>query len=64
MFLFDSKAFEEISHPTDSVWINDHICFINTTDMPEFNFEEQENKGAKICEILAFDELQGRDPLT
>ena len=64
MFLFDSKTFEEISYQTDSVWINDHICFINTTGISELRFEEPENKGAKICEILTFDNFQGKDQLT
>ena len=64
MFLFNSETFEEISYPTDSVWINDHICFINTTGISELRFEEPENKGAKICEILTFDNFQGKDQLT
>ena len=64
MFLFDSKTFEEIPFQKDSVRTNDHICFINTTEISNFHFEEPENVGAKICEILTFDEFQGKDPRT
>ena len=62
MFLFDSNSFQEIPFPKDSVFINDHICLINTTDIPELHFEEPETGGATICEVLIFDESQGRDP--
>ena len=62
MFLFDSNSFEEIPFPNYSVWTNDHICLINTTDIPELHVEELENGGATICEVLIFDESQGRDP--
>ena len=64
MFLFDSNSFQEIPFPKDSVFINDHICLINTTDIPELHFEEPENGGATICEILTFNEFQGEDPQT
>ena len=61
MFLFDSKTFDEILFPKDSVWINDHICFINTTYISEFHFEKAENNGANIFEIVVFDGFQGKD---
>ena len=62
--MFDSKTFDEIPFPKDSMWTNNHICFINTTDVSEFHFEEPENEGGKICTIHAFDEFQGTDPRT
>ena len=64
MFLFNSNTFEEVPFAKDSVWINDHICLINTTDIPELNFKEPENEGAAICEILTYNEFQGEDPQT
>ena len=62
MFLFDSNSFEEIPFPNYSVWTNDHICLINTTDIPELHFDGPENEGATTCEVIIFDESQGRDP--
>ena len=38
MFLFDLENSEEIKIEENSIWIEDHICFINTTAMLEFDF--------------------------
>ena len=64
MFLFDSKTFDEIPFSKDSVWTNDHFCFINTTDISKLHFDEQNDEAVKICNISIFDEFQGRDSLT
>ena len=38
MFLFDLESSEEIEIKENSIWIENHICFINTTEMLEFDF--------------------------
>ena len=38
MFLFDLESSEEIEIEENSIWIEDHICFINTTETLEFDF--------------------------
>ena len=38
MFLFDLETSEEIKIEENSIWIEDHICFINTTETLEFDF--------------------------
>ena len=36
MFLFDLENSEEIEIEENSIWIEDHICFINTTETINF----------------------------
>ena len=38
MFLFDLESSEEIEIKENSIWIEDHICFINTTETLELDF--------------------------
>ena len=38
MFLFDLESSEEIKIEENSIWIENHICFINTTATLEFDF--------------------------
>ena len=38
MFLFDLESSEEIKIKENSIWIEDHICFINTTETLELYF--------------------------
>ena len=64
MFLFDSKTFDEIPFSEDSVWTNDHFCFVNTTVISKVQFDEEKDEAVQICYISIFDEFQGRDSLT
>ena len=38
MFMFDLESSEEIKIEENSVWIEEHICFINTTELLRFDF--------------------------
>ena len=60
MFLFDLENSAEIKIEANSIWIEDHICYINTTetinvDVPMFDTGEIQS-----CSILAFDSSQGK----
>ena len=52
MFLFDLESSEEIKIEQNSIWIEDHICFINTTetlkfDLPALNDGETQARFSK-----------------
>ena len=43
MFLFDLENSEEIKIEENSIWIEDHICFINTTASLGFDFPSSDD---------------------
>ena len=60
MFLFEFENSTEI--PVNfghSVWIEEHICFINTTATFEFHFPALDDAEAQSCTVLAYDDSHG-----
>ena len=58
MFLFDLKKSDEIKIEENSVWVEEHICFINTTQTFEFAFPLGDINGENVCSIEAFDDYE------
>ena len=60
MFLFEFENSTEISVNLDnSVWIEEHICFINTTESFKFHFSASDDAETQSCRFLAYDYSQG-----
>ena len=60
MFLFEFENSTEIQVNFDnSVWIEEHICFINTTSTFKFHFPALDNAETQSCTFLAYDDSQG-----
>ena len=57
--LFDLETYAEIPVEENSTWVEEHICFINITDIQTMTFPTSENAETEICSILAFDESDG-----
>ena len=60
MFLFDMEKSEDIKIEENSVWLEEHICFINTTETFEFAFSSEYVSEPNICAIVAFDDYEGQ----
>ena len=56
MFLFDIERSEDIKIEENSVWLEEHICFINTTQTFEFAFSSEDITEPNICSIMVFDD--------
>ena len=60
IFLFEFQNSTEISVNLDnSVWIEEHICFINTTESFKFHFPALDVAETQSCTFLAYDDSQG-----
>ena len=59
MFLFDFEKSTEIIIDENSIWIEEHICFINTTETFKFHFPTLDIAETPICTFLAFDDSEG-----
>ena len=59
MFLFDFENSTEITIDENSIWIEEHICFINTTETFNFHFPTLDSDETKLCTYLAFDDSEG-----
>ena len=60
VMVFDLKTYEVIPIEINSIWIEEHVCFINTTEIEEMKFPTFDNKGAQACSTLIFDESEGQ----
>lgn len=60
MFLFELKTSTEIKIEENSIWIEDQICFINTTDTSKFDFQIFDGSETQSCTILVFDKSEGK----
>ena len=60
MFLFDIEKSDDIKIEENSVWLEEHICFINTTEMFEFTFISEDINEPKVCSIVSFDDNEGQ----
>ena len=60
MFLFDMEKSEDIKIEENSVWLEEHICFINTTETFEFAFSSEDISEPNICSVVAFDDNEGQ----
>ena len=60
MTLFDLDTYGEIPIGINSIWIEEYVCFINTTEIQPMNFPTFENDEAKSCSALAFDDSEGQ----
>ena len=60
IFLFEFQNSTEIAVNLDnSVWIEEHICFINTTASFKFHFPALDGAETQNCTFLAYDDSQG-----
>ena len=59
MFLFEFENSTEITFDEKSVWIEEHICFINTTENFKFHFPTLDSAETRLCTFFAYDESQG-----
>ena len=60
MFLFEFENSTEITIEENSVWIEEHICFINTTETFKFHFPTLDSAETQLCTFFAYDESQGK----
>ena len=59
LFLFEFENSTEIVIEENSIWIEEHICFINITSNFKFHFPILDDADTQNCTILAFDNSQG-----
>ena len=60
MFLFEFENSTEIPVNFDnSVWIEEHMCFINTTATFKFHFPALDSAETQSCTFLAYDDSHG-----
>ena len=59
-YLFDSKTYEELTFDENSMWIDENICFINTTEISRISVPSLDFEGKQICSIVTFDEFEGQ----
>ena len=60
MFLFEFKNSTEIEiNLENSILIEEHICFINTTETVKFHFPALDGAETQSCTFLAYDDSQG-----
>ena len=60
MFLFEFENSTEIAvNMENSIWIEDQICFINTTDTFKFHFPALDGAETQNCTFLTYDYSQG-----
>ena len=60
IFLFDMEKSDDIKIEENSVWLEEHICFINTTETFEFTFNSKDINEPNSCSIVSFDENEGK----
>ena len=60
VMLFDLKTYEEISIAINSIWIEEHVCFINTTEIETMNIPTLNSEEPQACSTFAFDESEGQ----
>ena len=53
-YLFDSKSYEELKYDESSIWIDERICFINTTEISKTNDPSQKVAGKQTCSVDVF----------
>ena len=58
--LFDLETYEEIPIGSNSIWIEEHACLINTTEIQTMNFPTFDIEDAQSCSTLSFDESEGQ----
>ena len=59
MFLFEFENSTEITFDENSIWIEERICFINTTETFKFHFPTLDSAETRLCTFFAYDESQG-----
>ena len=57
--LFDLETYEEIPIRTNSLWIEEHVCFINTTKIGMINFSSFDNDEVQTCTTMTYEESEG-----
>ena len=60
IFLFDLESSKEIPIEIQSLWIEENICLINTTESFEFNFPITETEKKQECSMLSYDKNLGQ----
>ena len=55
-YLFDSKMHDELTFNENSIWIEDNICFINTTEISKITVPSLKVEGKQTCSVDVFDE--------
>ena len=54
-YLFDPETHQELTFAENSVWIEDNICLINTTEISKISVPNLEFEGKQTCLIDIFD---------
>ena len=58
--MFEIENSTEITNNLEnSIWIEEHICFINTTETFKFHFPALDGDETQSCTFLAYDYSQG-----
>ena len=52
--LFDQKTYDELTIPQNSIWIDENICYINTTDISKLSVQSLEFEGTQTCSVDVF----------
>ena len=60
VMLFDLETYEEIQIGINSIWIEEHACLINITEIQELNLPSFYNEEVQACSTLAFDQSEGQ----
>ena len=55
-YLFDSKTYDNLTFDENSIWIEDNICFINTTEISKTSVPSLKVEGKQTCSVDVFDE--------
>ena len=56
IYLFDQKTYDELTIPENSMWIDENICLINTTDISKLSVENLEFEEKQTCVVDVFDD--------
>ena len=60
VMLFDLETYKEIPIEINSIWIEEHVCFINNTEIQTMNFPFFDTNEVQSCSTLSFDESEGQ----
>ena len=60
IYVFDIESSSEIIFDENSVSVEEHICFINTTEVDQINFKDTNFDDPQNCSIVVYDESQER----
>lgn len=54
-YLFDTISHEELAFAENSIWIEENICLINTTEISKISVQSLKLEGKQTCSVDVFD---------